>query len=303
MFGTLITPWLVWLAFVRSDANTQVGMFLSANAVSPERIALQFLFYVQRIPDQITGPIVEIGTVFRASPVAWWVATLWSVAATACVALGLWISVSKPRMRLPGLIALFTLAALLFWPYTEAGRFLIPLAPYLLFSATEGLSRMIALFARPRATQNLARIRRTSAAILLAVSLPYSLYALSAGRARTLETNQHDFDAACDWLRDSAPRSGIVLSRHPGEVFWHTGRQGLEVSTAERFGERDAGFDSINSTLSEYHVAYVLIDRQRYARAPESPLSRFVAAHPDDFRTVWKAPSGAFSIFEPISRD
>jgi len=44
-----------------------------------------------------------------------------------------------PRRRLAGLIALFTLALLLVWPFTEAGRFLFPIVPFLLVGATEAL--------------------------------------------------------------------------------------------------------------------------------------------------------------------
>jgi hypothetical protein len=36
-----------------------------------------------------------------------------------------------------------------------------------------------------------------------------------------------------------------VLTRHPGEVFWRTGRPALEVATSERPGDADADADAI----------------------------------------------------------
>ena len=50
-------------------------------------------------------------------------------------------TLSRPRRRLAGLIPLLTIALLTIWPYTEAGRFLIPLIPCLLIGAVEGLGQ------------------------------------------------------------------------------------------------------------------------------------------------------------------
>jgi hypothetical protein len=135
---------------------------------------------------------------------------------------------------------------------------------------------------------------------VLAVSLPYSAYALVTGKVRAAEASQRDFDAACAWLVARADRPGPVLTRHPGEVYWQTGRHALEVATAERPGDVDADVDAIARTIDAYHVAYLLVDQERYANASPSPLVRFVARFPDRVREVWSRESdrSAVAIYE-----
>src|SRR4029077_6910413 len=120
-----------------------------------------------------------------------------------------------------------------------------------------------------------------------AASLPYSAYMLGTGRARAWEASHRDFDEACGWLAAHADRRGPMRTRHPGEVFWQTGRQALEVPTAERPGDGDADAAAIARTIATYQVAYLPIDQERYANAPPSPLARFVAEHPERVRKVW----------------
>ena len=67
-------------------------------------------------------------------------ANVWAVAATGIIAFG-WIrALRRPRRRLAGLVPLATLLVLLAWPFTEAGRFLVPLIPCILVGAVEGLA-------------------------------------------------------------------------------------------------------------------------------------------------------------------
>ncbi len=299
--AVLISPWVVWLAFVGPDAGTQAGLFFARNASWVERIEHQLLFYVQRIPDQLTGPAVEFGTRAGVSNLVWSAVSFWYPAATACIAFGLVTAVFKSRMRLVALLPILTIAVLLPWPFLEAGRFLIPLLPCLLFGAFEGLSKLVIFFERGRRVRlRPSTVRRVAASLLLLGSLPYSVYALAAGRTKALETTQLDFDSACNWLVNRADRPGIVLSRHPGEVYWQTARKGVEVSTSEETAEGDSGFDLIAATIARYRVAYLLIDRERYAGAPRSALARFVDAHPYEVRMVWEA--GGTSVFELISQ-
>ena len=299
--GLLVLPWAVWLAAVGSGAGTQVGMIFAANTSWAGRIGSQVVFYFMRIPDQLCGPVVEVGTGIPTSGVARSVAGLWGLVATAVIALGLVIGLRRPRTRLIALIPILTVLVIVQWPFTEAGRFLIPLVPCLLVAGVEGLSGTLVFLGRRRGLKlRPSKVRRIAASLLLAASLPYSVYATIAGRAKAMEAAQRDFDAACDWLVHHGDRPGVILSRHPGEVFWQTGRQGLAVSTDERRAEEDAGPESIARTIAEYRVAYLLIDRERYSRAPRSPLERFVHSHPYDVRKVWAA--GEITIYQVLAQ-
>jgi Dolichyl-phosphate-mannose-protein mannosyltransferase len=135
----LIVPWVFWLGMVQQ--NTQVGLLAEKNWVG--QIPGQAVFYLQRLPDQIAGPLVEVATVFGRSSTVAGIANLWAAAATAIIVFGWICTLRVPRRRLAGLISLITLALLLVWPFTEAGRFLFPIVPFMLVGAGEGLARIM----------------------------------------------------------------------------------------------------------------------------------------------------------------
>ncbi len=294
-----LAPWLTWLATAGPGGRTQAELLVAGGGSWFERIATHLVFYIERIPDQISGPFVEVGTVFQDSPRLAILARVWAVLATTVIACGWARALLRPRRRLAGLIPLCSLAVFVIWPYTEAGRFLVPLIPCLLIGAVEGLTvllgglgRLVGLGWSPRPS----RRRLVAASLVLAAALPYSVYLLATGRARASEMSHRDFDAACAWLVEHADRPGPVLTRHPGEVFWQTGRPALEVPTAERPGDRDADAAAIARTIAAYQVAYLLVDAQRYARAPSSPLARFVTDAPERVRQVWSRAGRGASV-------
>jgi 4-amino-4-deoxy-L-arabinose transferase-like glycosyltransferase len=295
----LVSPWLAWMATAGPGGRTQAGLLLKGDGTRLGRIGAQMVFYIQRIPDQITGPFVEVATAFQHDEKMAFAANAWAAPATAIIVFGWIYALRRPRRRLAGLVPLCTLLVLLVWPFTEAGRFLIPLIPCILVGTVEGLAR-VWCGVGPGLWIGARRARFIAAALVLAASLPYSAYALVTGKVRAAEASQRDFDAACGWLAARSDRPGPVLTRHPGEVHWQTGRQALEVATSERPGDVDAGVEAIARTVDAYRVAYLLVDQERYAKAPPSPLARFVARFPDRVREVWSRESdrSAVAIYE-----
>lgn len=293
--GVLVSPWLVWMAMA---GRSQAALALHGADTWPERIMNQLAFYLRRIPDQITGPFIEVASVFRRSWGADIAASLWMGVATVVLLWGWRWALRRPGRRLAGLVPTATLTVLLAWPFTEAGRFLIPLIPCLLVLAAEGLARCgyVGWLTDRFDWRWRPRRRVVAAGLVLAASLPYSVYALATGKARAAEESQRDFDAACAWLAEKADRPGPVLARHPGDVFWQTGRPALEVATSERPGEADAEAEAIARTIDAYRVAYLLIDEDRYVNAPPSPLGRFVARFPGRVRAVWSGAGGRSSV-------
>ena len=164
-----------------------------------------------------------------------------------------------------GLITFTTLALLLVWPFTEAGRFLVPLVPFLLVGATEGIAGLLAPLARRRA-------RDWAVGIVLAASIPYAAYSVVSGRAVAQRRTHADFDAACLWIAEHATRPGPVLTRHPGEVYWQTGRQAIPPDAPDP--------EAIDHLIGRLGIAYLLIDDDRYAKAGLNPLGRYVRAVP-----------------------
>ncbi|HEU5118350.1 MAG TPA: glycosyltransferase family 39 protein, partial [Isosphaeraceae bacterium] len=211
----MFLPWLIWM--LRAGPSSHLGLLPEATSLL-STIAHQSLFYLQRIPDQIVGPFVEVGTIYRRSMPVLIAVHVWAVLTTGLILTGWIISLSRPGAVLSGLVrvplvvrdqcsrrtgrgrpvaprnmplqrggnrgtrrivalwSLGTLALLLVWPFTEAGRFLVPLVPALLVGAVEGLSTVLARLGFRR------QARRVAVALVLLVSVPYSVHAVASHR-------------------------------------------------------------------------------------------------------------------------
>ncbi len=279
LFASLpvIAPWAYWVATV-AERPQWVGI---AQAGLVDRSAENALFYLRRIPDALIGPLIEVGTVFQTE---WARALTWLAALTSGLILGGWTR-GGTRRRLVGLSGSITLALLLVWPFTEAGRFLVPLVPVLLVGATEGLAGLMSWAGRKRP-------RPLAMLLVLLVSLPYPIYALVARRADATRRTHAEFDAACAWLANVADRPGPVLSRHPGEVFHQTGRTGLTPP--------EDGPEQIDLVIARYEVVYLLVDEDRYAKSPKGPLAKYAAER--ELEVVWQSEIGATRVYQVARR-
>jgi hypothetical protein len=269
----LIAPWVGWLVAVRH--NTQAELLVQGSLAA--RIAGQAVFYFQRLPDQVTGPVVEVGTVFERSAAIAVLVNLWAATATGVLIWGWTTSLRSPRRRLAGLVAFVTLALLLVWPFQEAGRFLVPLVPFLLVGATEGLARLMAL-------AKIKSPRVWAVAAILMVSVPYPAYAVVTGRAAAQRRTHADFDLACQWIASQADRPGLVMTLRPGEVYWQTTRHAVTPDSP------DSG--AIAERIDRLGIAYLLIDADRIANAPMNPLTRYVENYPDRVALLWSRSQG-----------
>jgi hypothetical protein len=192
--------------------------------------------------------------------------------------------IRSPRQRLGALIPLATMALLLAWPFTEAGRFLIPLVPSILMGAVEGTAPILR-------AMRIRSPRRWAAGLVLAASLPYSAYSIATDRAGAQRRTHEGFDAACGWIAQSGSHSGPILTRYPADVAWLTGRPGVEIPAG------DPG--SISRTIERYQVAYILVDEARFANADASPLPAYIANSPDRVRLAWQG-RGPIAVYEVI---
>lgn len=272
-----VAPWALWILSARQVSQLDL---LSTPGTT---LAAQALFYVRRIPDQLTAPLVEVGTVFR--PGLGGLMTAWACAATAVVLWGAVRTLRSPRRRLAGLVLAATFPILLAWPFQEAGRFLVPLIPFLLVATVEALG---ALLARLR----VRRPRRLAVTALMLLAFPYSTYSALAHRAAAEARAHAPFDAACAWIAQHGHRPGPVLTRYPGDLFWQTRRPALappEPLTSA----------ALRATIRHYGVAYLLVEGKRYAREAADPLRRLAADPALSARLVWSDPAGgSTAVFE-----
>ena len=101
--------------------------------------------------------------------------------------------------------------------------------------------------------------RRVAALLVLLCAIPYPLYVLISRRADAQRRSHADFDAACAWIAHKARRDGPVLTRHPGEVFWQTGRLAALPAADD--------LDGLVRQIRDQEIAYVLVDADRLANA------------------------------------
>jgi hypothetical protein len=275
--GVLVLPWVVWLAIV--DRHTQIALFTHERLAF--RIAGQLIFYFQRLPDQITGPFVEVGTLSHRPAVLILVANLWALALTGAMVWGWARALKSPRRRLAGMIAFTTLALLLFWPFTEAGRFLIPLVPFLLVGLTESI-------AKAASWRDIRRARLVAVTLVVAASVPYAAYSVVTGRAQAQRLTHADVDGACRWILRQPERPGPILTRHPGEVFWQTGRLAVEPGAADP--------DAIGGLIDRLGIAYLIIDENRYMNEASNPLQHYVERFPERVVLAWSGIHGNASV-------
>ncbi len=297
----MVAPWLAWLLTVESSqtqASLLFQMLRGGDRIS--QAGHQAIFYTERLPDQWVGPFVESALVFRRSLPIVAAATIWVCVASIAFVWGAYRLLGNRRRRLGALIPLATLPLLIAWPFTEAGRFLLPLVPGILLAIVEGVAmiwtvvRRVFKLRRDRFPGSIPP-RVLAASFVLLVSLPYPIYDVAAGRAEARRRSFDAFDAACSWLSDPQRAAGTVLTRHPGEIFWQTGRHALAPVSED--------LDAVARQIDEYHVVYLLIDESRYANEPASPLTLFAARCPERVQNVWSRVSGqgSITIFRVIS--
>ena len=121
--------------------------------------------------------------------------------------------------------------------------------------------------------------RDWAAALLLVISIPYSAYSVMNGRAEAQRQTHADFDAACQWIARHVTRTGPILTRHPGEVFWQTGHPTIEPDSSSPA--------AINELIDRLGASYLLIDEERYVNAESNPLQEYIKQYPDRVVFIW----------------
>lgn len=279
-----ISPWLFWIATSGKPAQAALLTADEHSRSITRRLADQSLFYLIRLPDSLFGPFLETATVFRSTPALKALAWLLAAGFAIIFITGLAKIAKNPKTRLAATYLVLSLAMLIAWPFTEAGRFLVPLVPFVLLAFTDGLASVcqslkISINLKSELAEQFAPW------LVAALCLPFGLYTWQKQVRGDAGSQDHDFNRACAWLSQKTPASAIIASRHPGDVFWRSGRAGVIWPES---GEIDAA----HWALISQNAAYLLIDTTRYAKAsiPAWCSPGPLALKPDLFREV--APAG-----------
>jgi hypothetical protein len=290
-----ISPWLWWIA--TSGKPAQASLIASdeqARSLS-QRLIDQSLFYLIRLPDSLFGPFLETATIFRPSPALKSVAYLFAALFFVVFSIGI-VSLTKQKAtRLAAIYLLISLLMLVAWPFTEAGRFLIPLVPLVLLASAAGVEKALALskFMPQKSTALLAPW------LVAAASLPFGVYTWQKQCRIESQPQDRDFNAACHWITQNLPEDAIIASRHPGDVYWRSGRRGV-------VWPENASIDQSYTALNQQNAACLLVDTSRYAKMiiPDWCRPGLISEKPDFFREIspegWSAE--AIRLYQIIPR-
>ncbi len=276
MTSLIVFPWVIRL--LTKSEHSQLRLLPDRNWLGV--IGENSWFYSLRLPDVLSAPVVEVGTVFAPEYRAVVIGV--AMVVTGVLMAGIVLAFKQDRTRFAAILVSTNLGLLFLWPFTEAGRFLVPLVPALLIIALEGLVVFTSWLR--------LRLSRFKLAILLAVvAFPYSLYAIVTTKAAEERQSHYEVDAACDWIVKFGSQQGPVLSSYPAEVYWQTGCTGIKPAYTT---------ETILAEIERYQVGYLLVAPNRFASAPDDPLVRLYAEHPEMLRVVWKSPEGGVKVLK-----
>jgi len=198
---------------------------------------------------------VETATVFRSDLRVAALATVLAAVFAAVWCVGLIRMIRNESTRPAGLYLACSLAILVVWPFTEAGRFLIPLVPLNLAALVLGLDRLGSSIARSSARLRFV-VRFVPVSIALA-AMPFGLYTGLKGWRSDPSRVDANFETACRWIAANLPADAVVASRHPGDVHWRASRVGVPWPEA-RSAEAAARL------LSDVGAGFLFVDEGRY---------------------------------------
>ena len=295
----LVLPWVIWQWSV--GGGTQAELLAKDEQARSliRRLADQSSFYVQRLPDSLFGPYIETATVFNSSINMALAATLLAVFFSLICLAGFIRMAISPETRFAAIYCGITMAILIVWPFTEAGRFLIPLIPIMLLALANGLAILASL------AQDLGWIKSGNHQrivwLIPMLSILFGMYTWQKNLRTSPMNLDKDFDQACAWIAQHLPPNSIIASRHPGDVFWRSGRTGLPWPNQTNITEAA-------NQLAKKNVGFLLVDRGRFVGdKPATWLEpENLKARPDLFQPVLmegltNSPTKLWRILKPTA--
>lgn len=284
-------PWIWWQLQVGQGTQAELVVADNSGSGFARLLLSQLQFYLIRMPDSLFGPFLEIATVFQNNPIIKYSAFVAATLFLIILICGIFNLIKSESTRLPILYLICSILMLIVWPFTEAGRFLIPLVPVLLLATLSGFNylrdRINCCISIP------ARLRPDWLLVLLV--MPFGIYTTYKNYSEIQNTDDIPFNQACHWLKTHTPQNAIIMSRHPGDVFWRSQRKGVNWPDVQDIRQVHSAMKSTNSR-------YLIVDRDRFARAPVPAWAskERLGSNNDLFRDVTpdNVPADSIQIFE-----
>lgn len=215
-----------WQAGVKTSGKVRVSDL-------PER-AWNNLYYI--LGDDIGGVVSE-GLIQLISPNEMGSVQQFHVIALALSALAMigFVAVARARLTAAEYVIVFSLTVTLLWPWAPF-RFVLPLAPFLLFYTVIGLRVIFQLLQRwqgkekPQARQKALGVAvGVIIALNLYVHVTYILDKFKIKSEKGVEwlSAFEEGEQVFKWVREKTSPNDVVVSGNPGMVYLYTGRKAL----------------------------------------------------------------------------
>jgi hypothetical protein len=142
-----------------------------------------------------------------------------------------YVATVRQRLTLAELMTPLSLGIILLWPW-DPFRFLLPLAPFLIFYVLTGLSVAPRL---TRGLRHLAAPKTQPAALTVAVWSLVGLHAVgnlnyAIGAAKVADEREFaEVEALMGWVRQNVPEGQVVASTNPPLAYLQTGRKAIST--------------------------------------------------------------------------
>ncbi len=301
--AVLFLPWFIRNKLVRGDVTPYLNQFLMKNVYDPESGLVGLSGMARRVVDNVwiyswrELPRVFLGSESELTfnPVIRSFGLLLAVV--------LLVGLIRHLVHRPRILEIYfifnMIAVLLFEEVVSDVRYLLPLAPIILYYLFDGMTVLAGKLVRPRlaATLTVSLLLLLGGSSLLAqlARVPSNLALIG----RYMHGNRYagyppafvNFFQAADWIAANTPDSSFVTARKPSLLHLHTGRfaQIYPFSTDT---------DSVLAVVLKSD--YVIVD------AVSGTTFRYLVPAlkqaPDKFRVAWQAPAQPFTAVLEVVR-
>jgi hypothetical protein len=171
----------------------------------------------------------------RASSMGGATATVWVSLVISAFVLAGYVAAARQRVTVVEWLVPLTLAMIVLVPALTF-RYVLPLAPFVIFYFFCGLERARALAAGAVEWRFGAAFRTAAACILLLFAAEHAQYVWTAryGPQPLWLKEYSDIRTLTDWMREHLDSEGHVASNNPGLIFLATGRKGVSMGDARQ---------------------------------------------------------------------
>ncbi|MBW3015169.1 glycosyltransferase family 39 protein [Candidatus Woesearchaeota archaeon] len=268
LFVIGVFPWLKYSSVVKSSHATNYATeILLKNPYAPElgrigvwdlivRVFGNLWVYVSNlIPSLVVFPVFYLGQVIEIGRLEWLIALVGLV-----ITLVMMLGFFKQRLGIIEIYVILYFGLLLVWPWTEAGRFLVGVMPFLLYYFVVGLRSLVS-----------KRMFKLVLMVFIMLNLIGSVGYVY--REHTYEPEEFkEFYSAIVSIE-----SGVVMSRKPEIVYTFSGLKGIAYPYSS---------DEMLMLEEISKVDYVIIDS--FSEETELYLKPIIFKYGDRFESFYK---------------